>query len=122
MDESAYLSKFYDENKAKGVEVLGLAYERTTDFEKSKKSIERLKKRFNINYDLLITGFTNAKDEPAKSLPMLNQVMAFPTMIVIDKKGNVRKIHTGFSGPGTGVHYNEFKTEFEQLISGLLKE
>jgi thiol-disulfide isomerase/thioredoxin len=122
MDETAYLSKFYDRNKDKGVEILGLAFERTTDFEKSKKNIERLKGRFNVGYDLLVTGFTNDKDDAAKALPMLSKVVAFPTMIIIDKKGNVRKIHTGFSGPGTGNHYIEFVNEFEKLINDLIAE
>jgi thiol-disulfide isomerase/thioredoxin len=122
MDETAFLTKFYDQNKARGVEVVGLAYERTRDFEKSKKNIDRLKNRFDIKYPLLITGYTNEKGDAAKSLPMLNKVIAFPTMIVIDKKGDVRKIHTGFSGPGTGNHYEEFVNEFDKLINDLLAE
>jgi thiol-disulfide isomerase/thioredoxin len=120
MDETAYLSKFYDRYKTKGVEILALAYERTKDFQKSKANIEGVIKRFGAKYPFLITGFTS--DEASKSLPMLNKVMAFPTMIIIDKKGNVRKIHTGFSGPGTGKHYLEFSEEFESLIDGLIKE
>ena len=122
MDESAFLSQFYDKYQSKGVAVIGLAYERTTDFDRSKKNIERLKNRFNIKYDLLVTGFTKDKADAAKSLPMLNKVIAFPTLIVQDKKGNVRKIHTGFSGPGTGENYKEFVAEFEKLINDLLKE
>ncbi len=120
MDETAYLAKFYNRYKNKGVEVLGLAYERTTDFEKSKKNVEQVKARFNADYPFLITGFTNT--EASESLPMLNKVMAFPTMIILDKKGAVRKIHTGFNGPGTGKHYQEFTQEFERLIDGLIKE
>ena len=122
MDETAFLSKFYDKYQSKGVEIIGLAYERTRDFEKSKKNIERLKNRFNVKYDQLVTGFTNDKEDAAKSLPMLNTVVAFPTMIIIDKNGDVRKIHTGFSGPGTGKYYLEFVNEFEKLINDLLKE
>ena len=71
---------------------------------------------------MLITGYTPSKDDPAKSLPMLDKVMGFPTTIIIDKKGDVRKIHTGFSGPGTGDHYIEFITEFEKLTDDLLAE
>ncbi|MFC5282465.1 peroxiredoxin family protein [Pedobacter alpinus] len=122
MDESAYLAKFYSKYKNRGVEILGLAYERTRDFEKSKKNVERMKNRFDMDYDLLITGFTNDKEDAAKSLPMLNKVIAFPTMIILDKKGDVRKIHTGFSGPGTGKHYLEFTQEFEKLIDDMIKE
>lgn len=120
MDETGYLSKFYERYKNKGVEVVALAYERTKDFEKSKANVEQVKKRFNANYPFLITGFTNS--EASKSLPMLNKVMAFPTMIILDKKGEVRKIHTGFNGPGTGKHYLAFTQEFESLIDGLVKE
>lgn len=53
---------------------------------------------------------------------MLNHVMAFPTTIILDKKGNVRKIHTGFSGPGTGKYFDQYKIEFEKLINDLRSE
>ncbi|MGI4804552.1 MAG: peroxiredoxin family protein [Janthinobacterium lividum] len=123
MDETAYLSDdFYKKYHAKGVDILGLAYERTTDFATSKKNLDQLKTRFNIPYDILVTGYTNNKNEAAKSLPALSGIVGFPTTIIIDKKGDVRKIHTGFSGPGTGDHYTEFTHEFETLINQLLAE
>jgi len=53
---------------------------------------------------------------------MLKSFVAFPTLIILDKKGKVRKIHTGFSGPGTGIHYADFKKEFEETIDNLLLE
>ena len=122
MDETAYMVNYYKKYHAKGVEVVGLAYERTTDIAKSQKTLGQTKARFNVPYPLLITGYTNANGEPAKSLPMLAKVVGFPTTIIIDKKGNVRKIHTGFSGPGTGNYYTEFIQEFEQLTDNLLAE
>ena len=101
---------------------MGLAYERTTGFANSQRTVKQLKSRFNIQYPLLITGYTPSAGDPAKSLPMLAKVVGFPTTIIIDKKGDVRKIHTGFSGPGTGKYYTEFITEFEQLTRQLLQE
>jgi thiol-disulfide isomerase/thioredoxin len=122
MDETAYLVPFYEKYQDKGLEIVALAYERSADYERSKRNILRLSERFGVKYDMLITGYTNDKAEVAKSLPMLKSFMGFPTMIIIDKKGKVRKIHTGFSGPGTGVHYAEFKNEFEKTIDNLLLE
>jgi hypothetical protein len=37
-------------------------------------------------------------------------------------KGNVRKIHTGFSGPATGKFYDEFRREFNGFIDQLVAE
>jgi thiol-disulfide isomerase/thioredoxin len=122
MDETSYMVNYYKKYHPKGVEIIGLAYERTTDFAKSKPTLQQLKTRFNINYPLLITGYTPAKGDPLKSLPMLADFKGFPTTIIIDKKGDVRKIHTGFSGPGTGKYYTEFVSEFEKLTNELLAE
>ncbi|WP_428328260.1 peroxiredoxin family protein [Mucilaginibacter sp.] len=123
MDETAFMiNNYYKKYHTKGVEVIGLAYERTTDFAKSQKTVQQLKDHFNVPYPLLITGFTPASGQPQKSLPMLADFKGFPTTIVIDKKGDVRKIHTGFSGPGTGEHYTEFIEEFDKLTDNLLAE
>jgi peroxiredoxin len=122
MDETSYMVNYYKKYHPNGVEIIGLAYERTTDFAKSKPTLQQLKTRFNISYPLLITGYTPAKGDPLKSLPMLADFKGFPTTIIIDKKGDVRKIHTGFSGPGTGKYYTEFTNEFEKLTNDLLAE
>lgn len=122
MDETAYLASFYKKYKDRGVEVIGLAYEITKDFEKSKKNIERLRNRLNVNYEILLTGFTDSRQEVMTSLPELSTFIAFPTTLIIDKKGIVRKIHTGFAGPGTGSYYTEFINRFEKTIDDLLKE
>ncbi len=122
MDETGYLVNYYKKYHKKGVEVLGLAYERSAEFEQARKAVLQEKEHFNVPYPLLLTGYTNNKKETAKSLPMLSNFLAFPTTIIIDKKGDVRKIYTGFSGPGTGSHYTEFVNGFERLTDNLLAE
>lgn len=122
MDETPYLVSYYKKFHSKGVELVGLAYERTTDFAKSKPLIQQVQKKFNVPYPLLITGYTMYHNDPMKSLPMLADFKGFPTTIIIDKKGDVRKIHTGFSGPGTGKYFTDFVNEFEKLTSDLLAE
>jgi hypothetical protein len=69
----------------------------------------------------LIAGVSD-KDEAAKKLPMLDRVYAFPTMIILDRKGRVRMIHTGYSGPATGEHYTRFVAEFKSALNRLLAE
>ncbi|WP_276359270.1 TlpA disulfide reductase family protein [Daejeonella sp. H1SJ63] len=122
MDETVFLTSFYKKYNAKGVEIIALAYERSTDPVRAVKNVTRLRDRFNVPYDMLVTGYSNDKAEVAKSLPMLKNFVAFPTLMIIDRQGKVRKIHTGFSGPGTGSHYTDFVGEFEKTIDNLLAE
>lgn len=119
MDETAYLSKLYKQYKHKGLEIIGLAYERTTDNEKAKANINRLIKRFDVGYEVLITGLTG-KDKASESLPFLNKVMAFPTTIILDRNHQVKSIYTGFNGPATGKAYEYYTHKTEELITNLL--
>lgn len=123
MDETKFLVDYYKKNRQREVEIIGLAYERTTEFERSVKALATFQKRLGVNYPFLITGV--AVSDPRrteKTLPQIEPLQGFPTTIFIDKKGNVRKIHTGYDGPATGQHYEAFKKEFEVLVSSLLAE
>jgi peroxiredoxin len=121
LDENAFLSEWYKANHQRGVEIIGLGFERKDDFESAKKSLGNLKNRLNIDYEILFAG-QSGKDNASKALPQLNGIASFPTTIFIDKKGNVRKIHSGFNGPATGKFYEEFKAEFNDLVDELLAE
>jgi thiol-disulfide isomerase/thioredoxin len=121
LDENKFLSAWYKENKKRGVEIIGLGFERKNDFESAKKSLTALKTRLGIEYEILFAG-QSGTESASKALPQLNGISSFPTTIFIDKKGNVRKIHSGFSGPATGKFFEEFKTEFNELIDQLVAE
>jgi peroxiredoxin len=121
LDENEFLSSWYRANRQRGIEIIGLGFERRADFNEARKSLSLLKDRLDIQYKLLIAGKSDTQSA-SKALPELTGISAFPTTLFIDKKGNVRKIHTGFSGPATGKFYEEFKTEFNQLIDHLLAE
>jgi thiol-disulfide isomerase/thioredoxin len=121
MDETNFLAPWLKRNRARGVEVVGLAFERTAVMAESGPKIDRMKQRFGVDYPVVLAG-TNNNAEAAKQLPALNRVAAFPTTVFVDKKGQVRHIHTGFSGPGTGHYYDDYVAEFNRLIDKLLAE
>ena len=121
MDETNFLAPWYDKNKARGVEIIGLGYERSPDYKVSAAKLRSMRERFGMRYDVAFAGVSN-KDSVARSLPQLAKFLAFPTTIFLDKKGNVRKIHTGFAGPGTGKYYQEEIAGFNQTVDKLLKE
>ena len=121
MDETAYLAPWYAQNKQRGVEIIGLGYERSADYQQAASRLLNMKKRFHIGYDLAVGGVSN-KDSVAASLPQLAKFLGFPTTIFLDKKGVVRSIRTGFSGPGTGQYYEDEKAHFNRMVDKLLKE
>lgn len=121
MDEAYFLKDYYKKISRNELEIIGLCYERSSDFNIASNNAKKMKNRIGIEYELLIAG-TNARGNVNESLPMLKNFIAFPTLIILDKNHKVRKIHTGYSGPATGKHYVEYKYEFEKFINSLLKE
>ncbi len=123
LDESKYLSDFYKKNKSDSLEFVALAFENAKSLEKAKNNLIRLKKNIGIEYPILISQYgTSRKLLASEKLPMLNRILSYPTTIFIDKKGDVRKIHTGFSGPATREKYSQFKNEFESFVNKLINE
>ncbi|RSK47043.1 TlpA disulfide reductase family protein [Hymenobacter rigui] len=121
MDETNFLAPWYEKNKQRGVEIIGLGYERTTDPKVAAQKLQKMKQRMNIGYDIAIAGEASS-EAASKSLPQVQKVLAFPTTLFLDKKGEVRKIHTGYSGPGTGKYYEQEVAEFNKTIDQLLAE
>jgi thiol-disulfide isomerase/thioredoxin len=123
MDETKFLSDFYNKNRSRGVEIVSLAYEYSTDIERSRKSLSKFQKLFNVQYPMLITGVTSTDEQKTeKTLPQITPIRAFPTSIFLDRKGNVRDIHSVFYGPGTKQYFEEYTKVFSAIVEGLLKE
>lgn len=120
-DEAAFLAPLYRDYRAQGLEIVSLMFEHFGDFERAAAATVRFRRHYDIEYATLIAGISD-KDEAAKKLPVLAKVVAFPTTIFIDRKGRVRKIHTGYSGPATGEHYTRFVAEIKSTLAQLLAE
>ncbi len=120
LDETRFLTQWYDAHQDEEVAVIGLAYEQKDDFDYAAGRVRKLVDKLNVNYDFLIAG-TADKEAASRTLPMLNRIMSFPTLIVLNRDHSVHRIHTGFSGPGTGAHYDDFVEEFETMMEELLE-
>ena len=96
-------------------------FERTLDFASSAKAARDFVDKFSIDYPVLIAG-TVTDNDVLKKLPQIAAFKAYPTLFVIDRKGIVRRIHTGFAGPATGALHREQDQELSALVDALLKE
>lgn len=120
MDETRFLAPWYEENKDRGIEIIGLAFERKDDFDYASNRVKRMIEKLDVTYDFVIAGSSD-KNKASESLPMLNAVVSFPTTIFLGKDRKVEKIHTGFTGPGTGEYYEQYIEEFNETINNLLR-
>jgi len=125
MDETAYLTQLYDAYHEKGLEIVGLCFERCQkseqDTEKAYAAMARMRSHMGVEYPFLLAGEAS-KGDALKLMPMLNKIISFPTTIFIDRTGTVRKIHTGFYGPGTGDYFKRYKEHTDEFVRALLME
>jgi peroxiredoxin len=120
-DEAAFLAPLYRRLRARGLEVVSLQFEQFGDFARAAEATHRFRDRYGIDYTTLIAGISD-KDDAASKLPQLNGVFAFPTTLLVDRRGIVRHIHTGFSGPATGEHYTKLTADLGARVEQLLAE
>jgi hypothetical protein len=80
-----------------------------------------MKERNQLDFVFLIAGDAQ-KNLASQHFPMLNEIISFPTSLFFSKSGEIKRIHTGFSGPGTGDVFIEYKSKTIELIESLLAE
>jgi hypothetical protein len=110
-----YLKSIQD--KFEDVQVVAIAYERYREQEKALESLDRYSKVMELNFPMLHGGMSS-KSEASIAWPQFNEIISFPTLLVLDKQNEVKYVHTGFNGPATSK-YKEFVDEFEAEINKL---
>ncbi|MCB0763212.1 MAG: TlpA disulfide reductase family protein [Flavobacteriales bacterium] len=122
VDESRLLSELYDRHHARGLDVIALAFERYPDPKRALQGLIRFREELGVKYPIAYAGFAN-KDTTSAKLPFLDHIMSYPTCIFIGRDGMVRRIRTGFYGPGTGAErYAAYERDLERFVVGLLNE
>ncbi|HEY5559826.1 MAG TPA: TlpA disulfide reductase family protein [Steroidobacteraceae bacterium] len=120
-DEAVFLAELLATRRAQGLEVIQLMFEYTPDFASASLAAREFVEKFAIDYPVLIAG-TTTDDDVLKKLPQLASFRAYPTLFAIDRRGRVRNIHAGFSGPATGSHFETQNRELTALVDALLAE
>lgn len=116
MDETALFTELYDDYRRKGIEFVGIGFERNGELNKDKITLQKYIKHFDIHYPILYGGKAS-KALASEKFPMLNKIISFPTSILLNEKGEVVEIHTGFNGPATSK-YKDYK---KNLLASLDK-
>lgn len=120
LDETVFFKELYEEYNDQGLEIFSVAYERPKEFEEQVARLKRYQENTAIPYPMVL-GNGLANNKASEDFSMLNRVSAFPTSIFLNRKGEVVKIKTGFSGPGTGELYEQGKKEIKNFVEELLE-
>jgi thiol-disulfide isomerase/thioredoxin len=120
-DAAPTLARLWRKYHARGLEIIGLAYEVTGDSAVDGRQLRRYREKFGLPFPILLAGI-NDTEAAAASLPQLEGFTAFPTTIFLGRDGRVRRVHAGFYGPATGAQHERLTAEFEREIERLLDD
>lgn len=120
MDEALFMKELYSDYQEKGLEIVALCFEDPT-FEASQAKMQRFVNQTGAPYLFLYAG-PRGRESIRNVLHMAEGMLAYPTTVFIDRKGEIRRIETGFSGPGTGLHYDMLTKEIRRFTEKLLAE
>ena len=122
LDETQFFLSHIEENPNQDLAFVGLSVEAAKTEERAMKRISNMIDKFEIPYPILLAQYGSTdKEKFLKKIPMLENIISYPTTIIIDKSGKVNSIHTGFNGPATGQAFLDFKKDFKSEIKGLLE-
>ena len=99
--------------------VVGLAFEVTEDFDRSVQQVKHHHEHIGTDWPILIAGLSD-KEKASQSLPVLDKVRSYPTLIFLDRNNEVKGVYSGFSGPATGDAYTKQRERFEALIESMI--
>ncbi len=122
LDETQFFLSYLKENPDENLAFIGLSVEAAKTEERAMKRISNMIDKFDIPYPILLAQYGSTDKETfLKKIPMLENIISYPTTIIIDKNGKVNSIHTGFNGPATGQAFIDYKKDFKSEIKGLLE-
>ncbi len=120
-DATEYLVELQQRYHARGLRVLGLAFELTGDIERDAKQVRIHQAHHGANWPVLIAGLSD-KAKASQALPVLDKIRSYPTAVFMNSDRESVGVWTGFSGPATGEANAELRRRWEALIESLLDD
>ena len=87
----------------------------------ARSAVLRFRDKYRIQYPLLLAGTTD-EDSLARTLPQMHGIYAYPTTLILDRRGHVRRVDSGFAGPATGARYDNLRFDLSRFVEALLSE
>jgi thiol-disulfide isomerase/thioredoxin len=120
-EASTFLMQLREEYGERGLAVLGLAFQMSSNFERNVADVRRYGKRNGIGYPVLLAS-SDAPISPSFLFPPRSGQFAFPTVLFLDRDQHLYATYTGFSGPSTGTAHESMARRWREVIEEMLNE
>ncbi|MGB0404175.1 MAG: TlpA disulfide reductase family protein [Salibacteraceae bacterium] len=114
-DETEFL-KETSKKYGKKLEIIAVCFE-YGDKQVARKRIDKYIDLMGVEYPMIYGGLPK-NEVVTERFKTLNEIISYPTLVVLDKNKQIKKIHTGFNGPATS-QYDAFKSDMTQLLDSL---
>lgn len=121
MDQARFLAQWHERNRERGIEVVALMFEHFHEFEQAAERVRCWRKALELPYPALVAGVSD-KRMAARSLPQLNRIVAFPTLLFVASDRQVVRIQAGFNGPVAGQDHDEDVDRFTATADRLVEK
>lgn len=121
IDEAIYFKTLQEQYGRDKLKIIAVCYEVGDNENIWRESVKKLADKHHFPFIFLLAGKAS-KLLAHQHFPMLNHVMSFPTTLYVDKKGQVRKVYTGFYGPATKTYFEDFQKETLVLLEEMMGE
>lgn len=121
MDAAPLLQQLYKEFNPQGLEIIGLSFELSNDYQTARKNLMLYQERFGITFPLLFCGTIDEPNVNERLHSQVEEFFAYPTTFFVGRDGRVKKIHVGFKGPGIGEEFQQQVEEYYEVVRDLLK-
>lgn len=120
LDASRYLDTLTNDIQDTALRVMPLLFERGDSFAQWTIAAQKFFS-FRDKAPEYFFGGKASKKTAAGLFPALTEIIAFPTLIIIDRQGNIAWVHSGFYGPSAGAYYEKNKKILKRTILQLLR-
>lgn len=121
LDETRYFMSLKEKDDFKSVRFVMVGFENGANDQDRLQRLKKYARKMALNYGFFLGGEASTK-QAGIVFNALNGVYSFPTTLFLNKQGEIVQVHSGFDGPGTGIHFTHLQQSTEALLRKLLEE
>ena len=119
-DATDTLVTLHREFAGRGLQVVGLAFEVTADAERNRRVLRLYAERHRVPWPIALAGPAD-KAKATAAFPYLERIVAYPTIVFVDRDGAARAVFSGFTGPAAPADHARVVAQWRGILEALVR-